>query len=274
MNTLKARQLTLDRGAERLRYELSEEVEAMFLSGGSLSDMKEWGSKLVGQIIRVAGLLHIAEYVQAPSPDNPMINQIPKQINKTTFAKARQFTTYFINHAKAAYGCMGVDGRTEDAKYLLAVVKRQKKPIIEYRDIQILTNKRFKNASRLKSTFHELEERGFVFKRKEGRKTIYEVNPYILDVKENPHITYNAPHIPSEKEEERRIDKPTHSYNTYNFETESTLQSENNRNVGDVGKRRTERLTQHTPDSQRVQTNEGNVGKHPDLVIDDDDEVI
>lgn len=41
---------------------------------------------------------------------------------------------------------------TQDAKYLLEVIKRQDKSVIEYRVIQNLTRNRFKKAMHLKAT--------------------------------------------------------------------------------------------------------------------------
>lgn len=126
--------------------------------------MKEWGSKLAGQIIRVAGLLHVAKHVQSLPVYSPNIEEIPKQIHAETFIKAQQLARYFIEHAKVAYGCMGADQGTQDANYLLEVIKRKDKTVIEYRDIQNLTRNRFKKAMHLKATLLELEERGFILK--------------------------------------------------------------------------------------------------------------
>lgn len=173
-------ELTLLDNARQAEEALREELEKMFLEGGELAEMKEWGSKLAGQIIRIAGLLHVAEHVQALPMDVPNIEGIPKQVQAETVIKAQQLARYFIEHAKAAYGCMGADQSTQDAKYLLEVIKRQDKPVIEYRDIQNLTRKRFKKAMHLKATLLELEERGFIHQIKDGRKSLLEVNPYLL----------------------------------------------------------------------------------------------
>ncbi|WP_162868989.1 DUF3987 domain-containing protein [Bacillus subtilis] len=153
-----------------------------------MAEMKEWGIKLAGQIIRIAGLLHVAEHVHALPMDVPNIEGIPKQVQAETVIKAQQLARYFIEHAKAAYGCMGADQSTQDAKYLLEVIKRQDKPVIEYRDIQNLTRKRFKKAMHLKATLLELEERGFIHQIKDGRKSLLEVNPYLLESRKAPTL--------------------------------------------------------------------------------------
>ncbi|GGB71698.1 YfjI family protein [Fictibacillus barbaricus] len=181
--------LTLTDNATLEEIGLREELEEMFLEGGTLAEMKEWGSKLAGQIIRISGLLHIAEHVQT-LPINK--GDIPKRIKEKTYIKAKQLTRYFIEHAKAAYGCMGVDEGTRDVKYLLEVVKNQKKLTVAYRDIQLLTNKRFRKASKLRAAFYELETRGYVYERKIGKKTVYDVNPFLLETKEETYDTYKS----------------------------------------------------------------------------------
>ena len=200
MDTHEAVQLTLNNKAREEEEGLREELECMLLDGGELAEMKEWGSKLAGQIIRVAGLFHVAEHVQELTLDTIYVEGIPREIHEETFTKACRLTSYFIEHAKAAYGCMGADEGTKDAMYLLEVIKRQEKAVIEYRDIQNLTRKRFKKAIHLKSTLMELEEREFIYQKKVGRKSLLEVNPFIIDSRKNTHITHDIPKSQQERE--------------------------------------------------------------------------
>lgn len=171
-------ELLLNKNARKDEEALRGEIEEMFLEGGALEEMKEWGSKLAGQIIRMVGLLHVTQHIE--DLVKKTIDEIPREIDEITFSKARKLVQYFIEHAKAAYGCMGADEIAEDAKYLLEVIKRQNKPVVEYRDIQMSTRKRFKKALHLKTTLNELEERRFLYQKKEGRKTFYLVSPFIL----------------------------------------------------------------------------------------------
>ncbi|MCY8233895.1 YfjI family protein [Priestia endophytica] len=208
-------QLTLTSDAIQAEENFRTEIETMFLEGGELAEMKEWGSKLAGQIIRVAGLLHVAEQAETLQLDSPNPKEITREINKDTFMKTRNLSGYFIEHAKAAYGSMGADKGLQDAKYLLGVIRRQDKPTIAYRDIQLLTNKRFSTASELQDSFRELEERGFVYQRKEGRKTFYDVNPFILSPKKNTYMAYNSQQHPVERERGGSSPQPTPIYTTY-----------------------------------------------------------
>ncbi len=257
-------QLTLHNNARQAEEAFRGEIEKMFLDGGELAEMKEWGSKLSGQIIRLAGLLHIAEHVQGLRMDMPNIEEIPKQIQAETIIKAQKLAIYFIEHAKAAYGCMGADQGTQDAKYLLEVIKRQAKPVIEYRDIQNLTKKRFKKAVHLQATLLELEERGFIYQPKDVRKKLLEVNPYLLDAQKSTHITHSSLQIQSEREKTRGDDGYTSVHNTHNSRRDKS-------NVGNVYKCVPGTPTPQKQETQEFTPNVGNVGKNPRLENDDED---
>ncbi|MDQ0880960.1 YfjI family protein [Peribacillus sp. V2I11] len=256
-------QLTLHNNGRQAEEAFRGEIEKMFLDGGELAEMKEWGSKLSGQIIRLAGLLHVAEHVQALPMDVPNIEGIPKQIQAETIIKAQQLARYFIEHAKVAYGCMGADKGTQDAKYLLGLIKRQNKPVIEYREIQNLTRKRFIKAVHLKTTLLELEERGYIHQKKDGRKKLLEVNPYILDTLKSTHITHNSPQTPSKREKPRGDAKYTSLHNTHNSSRDKSK-------VGNVYQRVPEAPTPQNQKPQEITQNVGNVGKYPGVEGDED----
>jgi hypothetical protein len=266
LEATEAVQLILHNNARQAEEALRGALEKMFLEGGELAEMKEWGSKLSGQIIRVAGLLHVAEHVQALPMDIPNIEGIPKQIQAETIIKAQQLARYFIEHAKAAYGCMGANQGTQDAKYLLEVIKRQDKPVIEYRDIQNLTRKRFKKARHLKATLLELEERGFIYQTRDGRKTLLEVNSYLLDTQKSTHITHSSLQIPSEREKSRGDDGYTSVHNTHNLSRDKSK-------VGNVCQHVPGVPTSQKQEPQEITQNVGNVGKNPSLENEDDEDL-
>ncbi|MDR7239653.1 YfjI family protein [Neobacillus drentensis] len=247
-------QLILHNNARQAEEEFRGEIEKMFLDGGELAEMKEWGSKLSGQIIRLAGLLHVSEHVQCLQMDMPNIEGIPKQIQAETIIKAQKLAKYFVEHAKAAYGCMGADQGTQDAKYLLEVIKRQDKAVIEYRVIQNLTRNRFKKAMHLKATLLELEERGYIFQTKDGRKTLLEVNPHLLDAQKSTHITRSSLQVPLEGGKHRGDDGYTLVHNTHNSGRDKS-------NVGNVFKGVAGVPTSQSQKPQEITQNVGNVGE-------------
>ena len=78
---------------------------------GDLAGLGSWGSKLVGQVVRIAGLLHAADYRFEPWT-------FP--IAAATMQRAIGFAPYFIEHAKAARFEMRADPAT---KHALAAIR-------------------------------------------------------------------------------------------------------------------------------------------------------
>ncbi|WP_226655840.1 YfjI family protein [Pseudalkalibacillus hwajinpoensis] len=248
-------QLTLLGNAKQAEEDLRGEIEKMFLEGGKLAEMKEWGSKLAGQIIRITGLLQVADHVQIVPLDEPNADTIPKQINEETVIKAQKLTNYFIEHAKAAYGCMGADEGTQDAKYLLKVIERMDRPIIEYREVQNLTRNRFKKAIQLKNTLSVLEERGFILQKMNGRKRLLEVNPYLLEKQKSTHSTHNNLQTLSRKDKKCIGPEHTSEHNTHNLNRDKS-------NVGNVYPRVLGVPTHQDHESQHKEPKVGNVGQN------------
>lgn len=150
--------LTFDNEAIKLEQEIRQGIEYMLRDGEALADMREWGSKLAGQIIRIAGLLHVAEHATG------FLNTIPTKINIHTLDNAKKIMSYFIEHARAAYGVMGVDKGAEDGKYLLEYLIKNGKESYTKREAFQGTKGTFKTVSRFEYAVLELEERNFIQK--------------------------------------------------------------------------------------------------------------
>ncbi|UAT31466.1 DUF3987 domain-containing protein [Bacillus badius] len=162
---------------------LQQNIEERLRDDGDLSEFSDWGGKIVGQLARIAGLLHIAKHITNG------VN-IPLKIEEETILSLLELKEYLINHAMAAHGCMGTNDELEQLKYLLSVIKRkskeryEKKPtkeiMLAYRDIQQWTKKRFKKSVFLKNALQELEQYGYIRGIEEGRKVFYQINPFIF----------------------------------------------------------------------------------------------
>ncbi|RNA66208.1 YfjI family protein [Alteribacter keqinensis] len=160
--------LTLDKEAKSYEVHMRTEIEKMLREDELPEGFKGWIGKLAGQIIRVAGLLHVAEHVGGA---------IPPDLRIDTLKRADALRGYFIQHAKKAHGVMGVSESDADARYLLKKIKEQNRQVVDYRTIQVLTNKRFKKSDEFKHTLQNLERRGFIQLAKKGKKTIIHVHP-------------------------------------------------------------------------------------------------
>jgi hypothetical protein len=113
--------ISLSAEARALFREFRQEVEIELRPGEELDDLADWGNKLSGNVARLAGLLHIAEWARnsmnAPTPwDSP--------ISVDTMREAIALGKYFEGHAKAAFALMGSDGKLQVAKKVWGVITR------------------------------------------------------------------------------------------------------------------------------------------------------
>lgn len=166
--------LLLSDEAIDLLEEQMKEIELMLRNKNMNIGMVGWLSKLTGNIVRIAGLLHIADAIDD-------LESMPKVISKTTLKKAFILKEYLICHAERAFGIMGVDERIEDLKYLLDVIKEKsinKKSLeLTYREVFESTKRRFKSATVFKRKLRELEEMYWIKNYKNGKQYI-SLNPY------------------------------------------------------------------------------------------------
>lgn len=99
-----------------LLYDTIDEVEIEFRENGAFQgDLKGWAGKLIGQFLRVAGLLHISN--QAAISEN--ITEVDTTISKDTLDSAIQLKDYLISHAEKAFDVMKQNQNYDDAEYLL-----------------------------------------------------------------------------------------------------------------------------------------------------------
>lgn len=106
--------LQLTPEAHELLIETEQTIEPQLAPDGALGDMREWGSKLAGAILRIAGLLHLAADVEA----------VRRPITRETLADAVRLGGYFTEHAKAAFDVMGADPGLNSARKVLAYLRR------------------------------------------------------------------------------------------------------------------------------------------------------
>ncbi|MGV8906385.1 MAG: YfjI family protein [Acetobacterium sp.] len=167
--------ITLNKEAYSMLKSYFECIEVELID--SLEDMRDFGGKLVGAALRIAGVLHAMDYEK-------LINDEP--VDRKTMVDAITIAGYFLDHSKAAYQLMGVD---EDAQQLKFVLKKlEQKPQEEYKkhDIyKMCRNARIEVVSDIEPTLITLIDYGYLYEilpenvDRPGRKpaTIYKLNP-------------------------------------------------------------------------------------------------
>jgi hypothetical protein len=167
------------------------EHEPRLGDGGDFASVTDWAGKLPGAIIRIAGLLHAAQFPGAPT-DTP--------ISAATMTSAISLGKYFTGHALAAFALMGADPSLDGARHILAWLKRIDASSFVLRDAFQALKGTFKKVDELRAALAILEERSYIRQRPEGRREgpgrrpspTYDVNPLWLQAATCSHNSQNS----------------------------------------------------------------------------------
>jgi len=148
-----------------------DNIELQLRSEGRLASCQGWGGKICGFALRIAGLLHIAI--------GDHTNLI---IDSDTMNRALQIATHLIDHAIAAYGLLGADEVTEDAKEIVRWLRNRKEPTFKKSELALgMRNKKLGKAERLSKALQILIDRNLISppKKLPTRKptTVFYVHP-------------------------------------------------------------------------------------------------
>ena len=172
--------LELSADAYRIWLSFAGEVEKGLAPGGEFEGMQDWGGKIAGGVIRIAGLFHIATHGR---PED-------MKITPETMQQASYMGAFLAEHAKAAYALMGADESTERARRVLEWMRRQAADRFTVRDCwqAVKQQTAFPHVGAVHDALKVLEERDFIQalpaqeKKGPGRKPspVYAVNPFTL----------------------------------------------------------------------------------------------
>jgi replicative DNA helicase len=125
--------------------------EAMRAPGQPLQHMAEWVSKCDSTVIRIAGMLHIADLKDDATP-----------IDAETVAKAITMGDYFTSHASSAFDLMGVDEVAAGARILLDWIERNGADTVSVSEMQRSHRRRYPRAADIVEAVEMLVERGWL----------------------------------------------------------------------------------------------------------------
>ncbi len=108
------RLLVLTKDALAVWEEFSVMVEAELGEDGEMTTFSDWGGKLPGTALRVAGLMHLVER-------GPEINEI----EKGTMEKSIELCGVLIGHARVAFGMIGTDEAVVVAKKVYKWIEKK-----------------------------------------------------------------------------------------------------------------------------------------------------
>jgi hypothetical protein len=188
--------LQLSRDADDYLVAFQEEIEPKFAEGGEFANFGDWAGKLCGAILRIAGIIHLADSAST-SP------HFSREVSAETLKRAIEIGRYFVPHAQAAYSEMGADPQIEAAKYALRWIVKWAESgdsaSFRKQDIWQGTKGKFKKVSELDKALGLLCEHFFIRQavkdnpKKPGRRPggIFEVNPSLTSYKD--YKDYKSP---------------------------------------------------------------------------------
>jgi replicative DNA helicase len=169
--------------------EFRRQLEAAMAPGAKLASLADWGSKLGGHVLRLAGLLVVADQVEAGDLGTRWADPVPLTIPGETMERAIALGEYFIAHARVAFQVMAEDPAFAAARRQLVWLVDRKTPLADfsrrtlYRDL----HGTFPRVADLAPGLALLEEHGYIRERPKTR-TVGRPSPGYLV---NPHV-YNS----------------------------------------------------------------------------------
>jgi hypothetical protein len=110
----------------RITEILYDDVEPQLRPEGRFGQIRDWGAKYVGAIVRIAALLHLAEH---------LTDGWGQPITLATLEAAYTIGEYYAAHALAVFGLMGTDDTHAAARKILSHLKANPRRQITHRDL-------------------------------------------------------------------------------------------------------------------------------------------
>ena len=181
---------------------------------GDLGHVADWSAKLAGAVVRMAGLLHLAEHLH---------DGWTAPVSASTMANAVTLGRYMAEHAVAVFELMGAAPEVERARVVLRWIERTGVTEFTKRDcFRAMPKGQFEKADALDPVLALLEDHGWVRPRpapepsaKGGRppSPTYDVNPLRV-VTEPPQLTQPPSAGGSVSSVSSVTTKPTHTKGT------------------------------------------------------------
>ncbi|WP_276620611.1 YfjI family protein [Syntrophomonas wolfei] len=184
VNTKSKRVLCLSSDANELLAEFERWLEPQLAPDGKLRPIVDWAAKLAGALLRITGLLHLAEYYDE--------EHIPQKVSADTVARAIELQEFLISHARRVFDVMGMESAEfELCKKTMAWINDQvAEGEFSKRDAFCALQGTFRKVENLEPILDILLERNYIREKEiskngPGRRTkIYEINPlYAISAK-------------------------------------------------------------------------------------------
>ena len=175
--------ITLSSEASALLTAFADEIEPKLKA--EYAEMADWVGKLVGNTLRIAGLLCRAGVYRAPEF---LSSRDPLVVDGATMANAIQLGRYYLNHAQAVYDVMPEDSLYKKAARILQMIEEKKLTEFDRRSAMRYC-RTFKTVAEIQPVLDFLDDYGYIGRLPDkafvsGRPPLpkYAVNPMALEV--------------------------------------------------------------------------------------------
>jgi hypothetical protein len=174
LTPVNALKLSVDDDGERLIGEFYDEIEPRLADGADLAPVADWVQKLRLNMVRIAGVQHLARYA-ADIPNGRHC----RPIDAETVAAAIEIARWMIPHGQRAFGTQPVrlpTSASSDEDYLLDVLTTREQfrnCDFTVRDVHRSTQSRFKTRETITTALKVFEARGQLTSRKDGKRVLY-----------------------------------------------------------------------------------------------------
>ncbi len=146
--------LVLTPEANEAVLDIERQVEPRLAPGGAWSHIVDWGSKYTGAVVRIAGLIHLAEHLH---------DGWGKRIEADTIERAARIGEYYAAHALGAFDDMGSDVATRNARTVLAWIERTNTRAFTKREVfRALKSSQLPTAGDFDGPLSVLEAHGYL----------------------------------------------------------------------------------------------------------------
>jgi len=166
-----------------LLTDFADEIEPKLKA--EYAEMADWVGKLVGNTLRIAGLLCRAGVYRAPEF---LSSREPLVVDSATMANAIRLGRYYLNHAQAVYDVMPEDSLYKKAARILQMIEEKKLTEFDRRSAMRYC-RTFKTVAEIQPVLDFLDDYGYIGRLPDkafasGRPPLpkYAVNPMALEV--------------------------------------------------------------------------------------------
>ena len=175
--------ITLTPEAAKLQSAFAAELEPLLVS--DLVEMSDWAGKLVGNTLRLAGLLcRAGTYRSHEFMDDPD----PLVVDGETMSNAIKLGRYFLNHAQSVYNVLPVNAMYKEARKILQMIVDKDLTAFDRRSAMRNCSS-FRTVAAIQPVLDFLEDYGYIVQVPQktsgsGRPPLpkYAVNPYTKEV--------------------------------------------------------------------------------------------